>query len=97
MINRIRLENFGKLKTLEWQNHASLNLLIGENGTGKTFLLKTFSSTMRTLEEYKRGNEQRTAVEFLAEKLYWTFQPEKIGDLVSKWADGALSCICLPD
>ena len=47
---------------------------------------------MRTLEEYKRGDDQRTAAEILAEKLYWTFQPEKIGDLVTKGADGALSC-----
>jgi len=47
---------------------------------------------MRTLEEYKRGDDQRTAAEILAEKLYWTFQPDKIGDLVTKGADGALSC-----
>jgi hypothetical protein len=47
---------------------------------------------MRTLEEYKRGDDQRTAAEILAEKLYWTFQPDKIGDLVTKGADAALSC-----
>jgi len=66
--------------------------VIGSNGTGKTFLLKALYSAMRTLEEYKRGDDQRTAAEILAEKLYWTFQPDKIGDLVTKGANGALSC-----
>ena len=31
----------------------------GGNGSGKTFLLKAIYTSLRTLEEYKRGNEQR--------------------------------------
>ena len=91
MLNGIELRNFGPLAKLDWGNLGSINLIVGDNGTGKTFLLKAFYSTMRTLEEYKRGDDQRTAAEILAEKLYWTFQPEKIGDLVTKGGDGALS------
>ena len=53
--------------------------------------LKAIYSSLRTLEDYKRGNEQRSASEILADKLYWTFQAEKIGDLVSKGADSPLS------
>ncbi len=92
MLNKIVLKNFGPIDKLDWRNLGPINLIIGGNGTGKTFLLKALYSAMRTLEEYKRGNDQRTAAEILAEKLYWTFQPDKIGDLVSKGADGALSC-----
>ena len=92
MLNRIELKNFGPLPKLDWRDLGSINLVIGCNGAGKTFLLKALYSAMRTLEEYKRGDDQRTAAEILAEKLYWTFQPEKIGDLVTKGADGALSC-----
>lgn len=92
MLDRIELKNFGPLARLDWQGLGLINLIIGGNGTGKTFLLKAFYSTMRTLEEYRRGDDQRTAAEILAEKLYWTFQPDKIGDLVTKGADSALSC-----
>lgn len=92
MLNRITLENFGPIGRLDWSDLGSLNLVIGENGTGKTFLLKALYSAMRTLEAYRRGDEQKSAAEILAEKLFWTFQPEKIGDLVSKGADGPLSC-----
>ena len=92
MLNEIRLRNFGPVRNLEWKNLGLINLIIGENGTGKTFILKAIYSAMRTLEEYKRGDDQRKVEEILAEKLYWTFQPNKIGDLVTKGADRALSC-----
>lgn len=92
MLNRIKLKNFGPLNTLEWSGLGPINLVIGRNASGKTFLLKAIYSGLRTLEGYKRGDEQRSAAEILAEKLYWTFQAEKIGDLVSKGADAPLSC-----
>jgi hypothetical protein len=49
-------------------------------------------SALRTLEEYKRGDEQASASEIMFKKLYWTFQAEKIGDLVTRNADSSLSC-----
>ncbi len=92
MLNKAEIKNFGPLLHIKWQNMGKINLVIGANGAGKTFLLKSLYSSMKTLEEYKRGDDQRSAAEILAEKLYWTFQPEKIGDLVSKGADSPLSC-----
>ena len=75
---------------MSWSNVGKINLVIGANDSGKTFLLKALYSAVRTLEEYRRGNERRSAAEILAEKLYWTFQPDKIGDLVTKGADGPI-------
>ncbi len=91
MINRIILKNFGPLSKFDWGTLGPINLIVGGNGAGKTFLLKAIYCTMRTLEQYKRGDDQRTAAEILAENLYWTFQPDRIGDLVTKGAGGALS------
>ena len=91
MINQVRLDHFGPLAHVHWPNLGKINLVIGGNGSGKTFLLKAIYSSLRTLEEYKRGQEQRADSEILAEKLYWTFQTEKIGDLVSKGANAPLS------
>lgn len=91
MITSISLSSFGPLTSVQWPGLNRINLIIGGNGSGKTFLLKALYASLRTLEAYKRGHEQRTAAEILAEKLYWTFQPEKIGDLVTKGAEGALA------
>lgn len=86
MLNKIELANFGPLSECTWSPLGKINLVIGGNGCGKTFLLEAIYSALRTIEEYKRGDEQRSAAEILADKLYWTFQAEKIGDLVSKGA-----------
>lgn len=91
MITKLELKNFGPIESIAWKGLAPINLVIGGNGSGKTFLLKSLYSAMRTLEEYKRGDDQRSAPEILAEKLYWTFQSEKIGDLVRKGATSNLS------
>jgi AAA15 family ATPase/GTPase len=91
MITKAVLKNFGPLIDIKWDHIGSINLIIGANGNGKTFLLKSLYCATRTLEEYKRGNEYRTAAEILFDKLYWTFQVEKIGDLVTKGAESKLS------
>lgn len=84
MITSLRLSNFGPLSSIQWDGLGRINLVIGSNGSGKTFLLKAIYASLRTLEEYRRGNEQRTASEILADRLYWTFQAERIGDLVTR-------------
>lgn len=91
MIDQVKLKNFGPLQKVDWSKLGKINLVIGNNGSGKTFLLKAIYCSLRTLEIYKRGNELRSASEILANKLYWTFQTEKIGDLVSKGAEEQLS------
>lgn len=91
MINQIKLKNFGPLSQVAWDRLGPINLIIGKNGTGKTFILKALYSCMRTIEEYRRGNDQRSISDILVEKLYWTFQPDKIGDLVSKGENDSLS------
>lgn len=92
MLSNINLRNFGPLEQLEWQNLGKINLVIGGNGCGKTFLLKALYSSVRALEEYRRGEELRTLPEILAEKLYWTFQADRIGELVTKGVNRPLCC-----
>jgi AAA15 family ATPase/GTPase len=92
MLKSLSLHNFGPLEDLSWSALGRINLVLGPNGCGKTFLLKALYATMRTIEGYKRGQEDKTAAEILVEKLRWTFQADKIGGLVTKGADAPLSC-----
>jgi len=91
MITKAAFTNYGPIKEIDLGKLSNINLIIGSNGSGKTFLLKALYSATRTLEEYKRGKEQRSASDILKDKLYWTFQAAKIGDLVTKGAAGKLS------
>jgi AAA15 family ATPase/GTPase len=91
MLNSVKLENYGPLIKLDWENLGPINLIIGDNGTGKTFLLKAIYSAVKTIEDHKKGNDQRTIAEILSDKIYWTFQADKIGDLTTKGSTDALS------
>ena len=99
MITRLELTNFGPMNRVEWNDLGPINLVIGNNGSGKTFLLKSLYTAMRTLEEYRRGDNPRTAEEILWDRLYWTFQPDqkRIGDLVTKGVEEGLRFSCSVD
>ena len=84
MIHSVKMSNFGPIASFEANGLKNLILVIGRNGNGKTFLLKALYAATKVTEQYKRGKEQRTFAELLQDKLYWTFQPEKIGDLVRR-------------
>ena len=90
-ISEVQLKNFGMIEKFSNNNFANINLIIGENGTGKTFLLKALYSAIRSLEEYKRGDDIRTISEIISEKLRWTFQVDKLGDMVTKTSENGLS------
>lgn len=83
MINSVQIENFGPLAKLDWQNLGPINLVIGENGCGKSFLLKALYASVRTLEDYKRGNNPDSLERILENKLYWSFQYDHAWELTA--------------
>lgn len=91
-IDKCELTNYGRVGTVSIDNFSNINLIIGENGTGKTFLLKALYSAVRTMEEYKRGDANRSVNDILIDKLRWMFQVDKPGDIVTKGADGQATC-----
>jgi AAA15 family ATPase/GTPase len=92
MLQAVELNNFGLLEKLNWDSLGCINLITGNNGSGKTFILKALYSAVKALEGYQRGDDNKTLAELLSDKLYWTFQVDKIGDLVRKGQDEQLRC-----
>lgn len=97
IITSLTVENFAVFQTpLQWENHASLNVIIGENDTGKTHLLKLLCALARTIEEYwkkQSGPQPVPLAELLANKMLWPFLPPKeilsIFDAVIATREGA--------
>ena len=84
----IHIKNFGPLKDLKWENLGGINLIVGENGSGKTFLLKALYATIKAIETHERGDDiKKPFPAHLGEKLHWTFQAKTNGDLVTKQPD----------
>ena len=90
MIQSFEIKNFGPIKHISADNLGQINLLIGPNGTGKTEILKALYCAEKTIELYGRGKNKSSISEILTDKLYWTFQVEKIGQLVRKPNSGML-------
>lgn len=84
MIKSFTIDNFGPISHLNCKMLGKINLIIGPNQTGKTFLLKALYAALKTVEQHKRGKENRSDKEILSDKLYWTFQTESLGSIVRK-------------
>ena len=84
MIKSFSVENLGPITQLHCSNLGGINLIIGPNQSGKTFLLKALYAGLKTVELYKRGKENRLDKEILSDKLYWTFQASELGGIVRK-------------
>ncbi|MDP8207032.1 MAG: ATP-binding protein [Candidatus Electryonea clarkiae] len=82
MFTDLRLENSALFKDFEWKNHDKLNVIIGENDTGKTHLLKIMYSIAKSIEEFKirQKTDKPLWKQALASKLLWVFQPGSTGD-----------------
>ena len=95
MIKNITLENFLNFKKFEAPHLARINLLIGDNDTGKTGLLKLLYAVSKTWEIYSRqqAHGNPSFKKRLSEKIFDTFQPRsknQIGELVTKGTKGKL-------
>ena len=83
MINKIEIENLGPIKQAKIDMLGRINLVIGENSVGKSFLLKALYAIHKTVEEYGKGDDIRRADDIIADKLRWTFQADALGELVN--------------
>ncbi|MEA2028171.1 MAG: AAA family ATPase [Campylobacterota bacterium] len=90
MIKEFSFKKFGPLNDIKCSDLSNINLIIGSNSTGKTFFLKALYSIIRSQEEYLRGDDRRDFDEVLSDKLYWTFQVDKLSDLVQKGSKNRL-------
>lgn len=84
----LRVENFTVFRKEDFQFSPHLNLIIGENGAGKSHLLKlAYSSIAASVDAYRKYKNKAPSVEllqnFISEKINFVFKPEKMGHLVS--------------
>ncbi|MCQ2298945.1 MAG: AAA family ATPase [Bacteroidales bacterium] len=87
MIKNIRIKSFGPLAEFEANNLGKINLVIGSNGSGKTYLLKSLFAATKTVERFRRGDDPRTSKELLSYYLWWTFQTRQLKNIVKKGDD----------
>ncbi|MGD0961899.1 MAG: AAA family ATPase [Methylomonas sp.] len=91
MIKHLRLQNFTVFKDAELEFSRGLNVIIGENGAGKTHLLKLgymFSNAWHALVNNQNYISEHKVEQYFSERLVNIFKPDKVGNLSSTGGDG---------
>lgn len=93
MFESLTLKNFGTFSEFTWTDHAPINIIIGENDTGKTYTLKSLYCLAKSIQEYTISKQPKTWKGILADKIYNVYQPtnDKLGSLVKKGSNEDLS------
>lgn len=81
VLQSLQVKNFTCLPDGQYDFASGINVVLGENGTGKTHLLKLIYSTLRTGYEVKTPVPKKYALHY-ADKLKAVFRPDKLGNLV---------------
>lgn len=94
MLNTLRIENFTVFREANLKFSPGLNVIIGENGTGKSHLLKLGYAMLKTLKEFGDKAPARDVAErAFARNLVDIFRPEALGRLASRVQGSAASLI----
>jgi AAA15 family ATPase/GTPase len=91
MIKHLKLRNFTLFNEAELEFSHGLNIIIGENGTGKTHLLKMayiFSNVWHNLVKDKSSISDQKVEGYFSVRLRNVFKPDKIGSLTTTDSDG---------
>lgn len=85
MLKKLHIENFTVFRKADIEFSPGLNVITGENGSGKSHLLKLGYAILKTLESF--GNKvpaREMAERRLAGNLVDFFRPESLGRLASR-------------
>lgn len=94
MLKTLCIENFTVFRKASLKFSPGLNVIIGENGTGKSHLLKLGYSILKTLESFGNKAPARDVAEReFAKNLVDIFRPETLGRLASRVQGCAASSV----
>ncbi len=83
MIKSANLQNFGPLPNGQYHFAAGLNVIVGENGLGKSQLLKLLYTVLKVNAETKELTKTALGNAY-ADKLKGVFRPDELGRLVKR-------------
>ena len=92
MLNRLRVKDFTLFSEADFQFAPGLNVVIGENGTGKSHLLKLAYSVTKSLagstrkeREMRADSPTKTHLQgVIADRLRGVFRPDELGRLARR-------------
>lgn len=59
-----------------------INVFLGENSAGKTYMMKMLYAACKVMETYRKGQDVNTLRTLLSEKIRWTYQTPTLAHIV---------------
>ena len=84
VLSEFSATNLGPIPEFSAKKLGMINLILGENSCGKTFLMKMLYAVCKTMEAYKKGKNVESLTDILRSKLYWTFQSDSLVNIISR-------------
>lgn len=85
MIESLKVENFTRFEEEEFRFSPGLNVFVGENGTGKTHIMKLLYANIRAiLSAGGQANTKSFMDQHIARNLAEVFKPEHVGRLAQR-------------
>lgn len=84
MLKKARFQNFTTVPNGEWEFASGLNVIIGENGLGKSHVLKAIYSILKVQSDSSRDKSKSALKKIYADKLIFVMRPESLGRLVKR-------------
>lgn len=88
VLSGFSIQNLGPVEDFKADKLGGINLFLGENSCGKTYMMKMLYVACKTMEQYRRGRNIATLEESLREKIHWTFQVEPIHAIITRQRRG---------
>jgi len=97
MLKSLKLKNFTVFKKADLKFASGLNVIVGENGTGKTHILKAAYSAICVSAKGKKDSGSATPTKAYlqnaaADKLTAVFRADELGSLISRNRSGQQAC-----
>jgi len=97
MLKSLELRNFTAFRDADLKFASGLNVAVGENGTGKTHILKVAYSAIYVSAKGKKESGSANSTKghlqgAIADKLNAVFQPDELGRLTSRVRRGRQRC-----
>ena len=75
MFTDVHLKNFAAFSDFRWSGHGQVNVVVGENDTGKSHLLKVLYAVAKGVDDLSvKQVRPASAADVISNKLRWTFQ-----------------------
>ena len=84
MLNAAKFQNFTTVPNAEWHFAKHLNVIIGENGLGKSHLLKAIYSLLKVQSSQPENTSKAVLEKTYADKLVGVMRAESLGRLVKR-------------